>query len=321
MSFEELRFVNAFIGFCIPSGGTWPSPFVELSYEVTGLEHEVHTLVDGVPCSAVPEMICSSSIAEHCVLLEAKSGSVSGKQARAYKAVSVNQLVVEGLAADEIDTATAIVDAIYITEQQNAGRLQDDFGRAGVDFPLLSHGDSSFALVNGSILYEAMNQVFVDGITVDEDAWPSNFVKCDRDSSDGVLAAICIRRMISLLIRMGQFDIEELASTTIDLWDRRGSADKKTFRKRLVNLVSEAENTEFRGEIVREGSDRRWRRASSRTLAPQSIDRLADLAAQFVQRKQENRPFKVGQPPLLPYAVDEFAEYQSEIQSPTEDDS
>jgi hypothetical protein len=305
MSLEELQFVNAFIGFCIPSGGTWPAPFVEASYEITGLEHEVDTVVDGVACAPVAEMIRSSSKAQHCILLEAKSGSVSDRQARAYKAVTINQLLVAGVAADEIDVSTAFVDTIYVTGQNNSERLSADFGRAGVEFPLLVHGDSSFRLVEGSILQEAMHRTFLDGIVIDEAAWPMNFVRCDRDSSDGELAALCIRKMVNLLLKRGEVDIERLASTAIDLWDRRGQEDRRRLRRRLASLLADAEANEFRGEIVRDRPHQRWRRASNKRLTPQSIDRLSDLAAQFVQRKQEGRPFNPDQPLLIPYGPDE----------------
>lgn len=305
MSLEELRFVNAFIGFCTPSGETWPAPLAGASYQVTGLEHEVHTVVNGVPCAPVPEMICSSTKVQHCVLLEAKSGSVSDRQARAYKAVTINQLVVEGLAADEIDVSGAHVDVIYMSNELNSRRLSTDFGRAGLTFPLIAHGDSAFRLVEGSILQEAMHETFLEGVIIDEDAWPMHFVRCDRDSSDGDLAAVCISKMVALLIRQGQLEVEQLASSTIDLWDRRGHEDQRRLRRRLTSLLVEAENCEFKREIIRDRPRQRWRRFGKKSFAPQAIDRLSDLAAQFVRRKQEGRPFNPDQPPLIPFDIDE----------------
>lgn len=305
MSSEELRFVNAFIGFCIPTGGTWPSPFVEADYEITGLEHEVATIVNGRPQSPTPELICSSSQVQHCVLLEAKSGSVRDQQARGYKAITSEQLVGQGLAASEVRATDACVDVIYMTQVHNSRRLSDDFGRAGVDFPMIVSDGACFKLYEGSIENDHMHRTFLDGVLVDEDAWPMGFVRCDRDSSDGDLAAICIQAMVSLLLRCGEVNIEPLAAQSIDLWDQRGNDDKRRFRRRLAALLNEAAATEFRGEIERDRLHQRWIRTGKRRLAAQSLDRISELAAQFVQRKQEGRPFREGQPPLFDYAAEE----------------
>ena len=99
MSDEELRVVNAFIGFCIPTDSTWPCPFKFGQYEITGLEHPIQVAVNGQIRSPTPELIATSANQRHCVLLEAKSGSVNDTQARGYAAVTPGTLISQALAS------------------------------------------------------------------------------------------------------------------------------------------------------------------------------------------------------------------------------
>lgn len=305
MSLDELRLVNAFVGFCIPSGGDWPAPFARWSYEITGVEREVDTVVDNAPRSPVPELISSSSSAQHCAILEVKTSSVDDRQAKSYSAITINQLVVAGLAADELDISEASIDVIYMTREETAQRLSDDFGRAGVQFPLISYNSSVFRLVEGSISKNEMHNVFATGLGVVEHAWPMHFIRCDRDSTDGEIAALCVRAMVALLLRYGEFEIEQLASSSIDFWHQRGSSDKQHFRDRLTRLVVEAERTEFQAEISRDGQKRRWTKRGGRPGNPKHLDRISELAETFVRRLQEGRPFKPDQPPLFPYGMED----------------
>ncbi len=122
MSDEELGFVNAFIGFCTPSAETWPTTFVDGHYRVTGVEHQVVVTVNGEIRSPTPELISTSDVKQHCVILEAKSGSVNDRQARAYGVISARHLVNQSLATVKIDASQAVMDVLYICTEDNHER-------------------------------------------------------------------------------------------------------------------------------------------------------------------------------------------------------
>lgn len=305
MSVEELQLVNGFIGFFIPSGGTWPTPFVEHEYEITGLEHGIETSVDGEIRTPVPELISTSTKVQHCVLLEAKSGSVNDRQAKAYKAITTGQIIIQGLATAGLDESKARLDVIYITSQSNSARLSADLGRAGVDFPLIEHDDTYFKLIEGTTEHSQMREVFEAGIEIVEAAWPTHFVRCDRDSSEGVLAALCMQKLISILYRKGEAEVEQIAAESIDLWDLRGQSDQSRLKNKLASLISEAEVSELKGQLVRIRPHRRWRLSANRQLGAQVLERLSDQTSAFVARKERGLPYTPGQPPLFPYGVEQ----------------
>src|SRR5690242_17430913 len=126
MSDDELRFVNAFIGFCTPTGGTWPDPFVRLGYEAAGVEMEVNTFVNGRPRQVVPELICASSVINHAFLLEAKSATVDDRQGKAYESLTTNELVTQGLMPPNVDVPSLTHDAIYVCATRNEQRMVNE---------------------------------------------------------------------------------------------------------------------------------------------------------------------------------------------------
>lgn len=302
---EELRFVNAFIGFCKPSAGTWPTPFVVSQYDVTGLEKEVLTLVASRPKSPVPELICASTKAQHCVILEAKSGTVNDSQAKALCAITPTQLMDQGLAGDTMQPTAAEVDVVYITNHFNSARLVEDFGRAAIDAPVIEQGSTNFRLYSGQIKHSLMNDAFDAGIVFDEEWWPHHFVRCDSKSDKADLASICMHKLLALLFRYGKANIELVSGASIDFWDVRGKEDKNRFRRRLNTIISEAVTTELAGEIARPGKEPEWVLVRDHiTISPQALDKISEMTAAFVRRFQSDDPYRKDQPPLFPYGED-----------------
>lgn len=287
MSKEELQIVNAFIGFCKPSGDTWPGPFVEDQYNVTGLELPVTVSVSGEVRNPTPELILSSGEVQHSILLEAKSKGVNLRQARSYEQIGSRELVVSGAADVNIDVESSQVDVIYVAPLCKSAALVEDAQRVSVAFPILSMSDSSFELIYGSGKRDCVKEVFQGGLRVDTRAWPSHYVRCDCTSSSGLIAAMIMNKAISHLRRDGEVRLEPLCADSIDFWDRRGADNQKAFRNRIAEILSEASHNELFEFIAKSKTGRVWTLKKSGTMQPVTLDRLSDAVLRFVERKQQ----------------------------------
>lgn len=304
MSSEELKFVNAFVGFFIPSLELWPAPFQNDDFSVNGIEYPIFVTVGGKAHRPTPELIMTSGSVQHCILLEAKSGSASTTQARSYAAVTPSELVGQGLADADVDEANAKLDVIYICNFKNYTHLSADLGRSNLEFPIVTYGESIFQLAEGTLSSEKLHEVFVMGIDTNGQSWPSHYVQCHSKSDPGDLAATVMKHAVAQLLAEDLIDIENLCAVSVDFWLKRGSDNKKVFRERISEILTEASLTELQEYFMRQNGKkgaRVWVRRGNKKWSSASLDKLSDSVENFIQRLQDEREFRKDQPPLLRY--------------------
>ena len=132
MTSPELRFVNAIIGFCTPTGGTWPAPLAEYGYVVFGVERSIKTILEGKDRSVTVDLICASARVNHALCIEAKSATLDADQARRYHALTAVNLLRLAALPPDIEPAKLTHDVAYVTHRDHATSLVQQFDAIGI---------------------------------------------------------------------------------------------------------------------------------------------------------------------------------------------
>ena len=284
-------------------GGTWPDPFAILAYQPVGVEMQVDTIVNGAPRRVVPELICASSTENHVFVLEAKSATVNDRQAKAYEAMTADDLLTQGLLPPGVDPNSLSSDSIYVCSTENAERMTEELAVAGVALPLIVGDSERFKLVDGSITHSILHRTFEEGIDVLGYQWPMHFVPMNSRASIGEIAAVVIRTAVSFLLTDQQFTADEIGAKSIAHCDICGGAEQQSFRRKITDVLAEAGADELSDYFVRLHPRQAWERKAERHLSGRSLDRISELAEEYVFRKQNGMPYRLGQPRLIPESL------------------
>lgn len=300
MSRHELRLLNGLMGFMTMNAQTWPSPLASLAYKHTGLERPFRVAIDGQVRNPTPELVSHSGRSSHIVLVEIKSRGVDGRQAKGYQQVTADELHGQGF-CEEGAPVPAQKDIAYICNESDAQALTEDFGRINTELPIISASEENWQLYSGVFINETWNQVFGGGLTVASDDWPTHFVRIDTDSTVGELAAYLVRDVIRLLLSQRSFHLQELCEASISHWEQRGSENQRRMRDKIREALGRISQEELKPFIQLRNNRNEVDRVTKSPWTAITIDRINDLAGQFVYRQDHEIPFKKGQPPLFGY--------------------
>lgn len=145
---EELRFINAFIGFCTPTLDTWPQPLVPLGYRAYGVEREIKTILEGQDRTVVVDLICASDTLHHVLCVETKSATLHVDQARRYLALTSSNLLNMARLPPSIDARRVQHDVAYVTDRENARSLSRQLQELELDLAVIAGNEDRFDLVN-----------------------------------------------------------------------------------------------------------------------------------------------------------------------------
>jgi hypothetical protein len=299
MKLDELRAVNAFFGFCVPSAGTWPSPLFELGYAVFGVEREITTRLDGQSRTRVLDFACGSTTQNHVLGVEAKSRSVDEGQARTYAVVQPGDFVDQLWLTDGFSANTLSRDITYITGSEDCGHVIRSLAEFGIDLPVVGCDGTRFDLESGRLNHTTIDALFREGIPLGKDhEWPDHHVRFKSDSGDARMVAFVLTAVASFVIRGNAFTIDDICSRAVEHWQWCGQSEQKLFRQNITRLVDQAERNELAQFIRRLRPDRKWEPLKQPLAAPQQIESLQRNADRFVQRVQLGIPFS-DQPTLF----------------------
>jgi hypothetical protein len=292
MKLDELRAVNAFFGFCVPSAGTWPSPLFDLGYAVFGVEREITTRLDGQPRTRVLDFACGSATQNHVLGVEAKSRTVEEGQARTYAAVRpsdfVDQLwLTDGFAADTLSR-----DITYLTGSEDCGHVIRSLAELGIDLPVVGCDGTRFDLEAGTLTCPRTDTLLREGIPLGADhEWPDHHVRFKSDSGDAKMVAFVLASVAGFVIRGNSFTIDEVCGRAVGHWEWCGQTEQRAFRQSITRLIDRAASEELGPFVRRTGTERKWEARKGRLVVPQQIGSFQRSADRFVQRVQLGVPF------------------------------
>lgn len=283
---SELRLVNAVIGFCLPSGGTWPTPLAPLGYVPCGVEREITTVLDGRDRTVPVDLICASAGANHALCFEAKSATLHEDQVRRYRALTPTNLLARGGLPPDVVPARLTHDVAYIVERMHAAALGRQFAEMGEVLPLVVGDDDRFALDRGAFGQGEVQRVFAEGVTVDPDAWPRHFVPFKSDSPDEEMVPAVAQALAGLIIQGRDFAVADLAERSVPHWPICGDAERQRFRTRLAALADRGMREHLDDYYERPGAPQSWHVTCGRLTRPTQTERLRRRMDEFVARVQ-----------------------------------
>lgn len=296
MASEEIRFINAIIGFCTRTGGIWPAPLAAYGYVACGVEREIKTILLGKDRTVVVDLICASDVTHHALCVEVKSATLDRDQADRYQALTSSNVLNLGGLPPGVDPISLSHDVVYVAGRPNAAALIRQFQENKIILPFVAGDDSLFNLVRGSLHQQDVNRVFAEGIALEaHHSWPLHFVPFKSDSPDEDIVPATVRAIAGFVLQAEDFTIGQLAERTVPHWRACGAAEQRRFRETIARLTNAAMREELQGYYERPGPLPLWQAKRERLTHQGSRERLRRLATRFVERVQQRTPFKEDQ--------------------------
>lgn len=251
MKLSGLQVVNAVFGFCIPSDETWPDPLHRLGYQVTGVEREITTRINGMSVSKVIDIACVSASLDHFLCVEAKSRTVDPKQAQAYSAVK---------SQDFLDlywnppgmSASPSHDFTYFAGSEDVENTRMGLEKSGVSFPVVSCDGARFDLYVGVFRAPKLQTLFSEGIPLGANhEWPTKYVPFTSESPDSEMVARIAVAVARQIMAGASFTTDDICESAIPHWELCGNQEKQAFKNKVRNLVGHAIREELEGYVER----------------------------------------------------------------------
>ena len=229
----EQRFVplNALIAFCYPSKIGWPRPFFDAGFVLQSLEFPA----DSSEGRVVIDAVTWSRSDAHFVLCESKSGAnLDEAQARKYGNVQTNTLV-QMLGVTVSGGSLPGSQALYITTEENVGRIELGLTAAGVSYPILAIGPDSITRHGQEITNGALAEQFASPLSIPGP--PPGIITIDLESSNEEFDQIVQPCLVALLASHGHaVSIPTLAEEAIPSLPLYPNG----YRNRLIRKIEDA---------------------------------------------------------------------------------
>ena len=303
---DELRYVNAIIGFFKPAGG-WPCPFRELGYDVVGIQRPVLSTSGKGPRKIVPELICASASQQHVVAIDVKTARLTRPQAEGYAALTGEQIVTQGMLGADFGPTSTVADGAFVTSHENVALVDRRLQTWNLSVTTISDEGSQFRISRGTFANQTLNQIFLAGIKIpDPSAWPTHFISTSSDSTPAELAPHVMIAAAAYIIQGETFTDEEIGAKAIDHWRLCGQQEKSTYVNKVHALLSEAYLDELQGFFKPESMSLgapakgcRWVPEHFGQLHFKRRTSLMRRATEFCDRKAAGLPYVRNQPRLF----------------------
>lgn len=300
---DELRYVNAFIGFCKHTGG-WPAPLAPLRYIACGYEREIKLIRNGRDRTVTVDLICASDHVHHAVCLEMKSQTLHEDQLQNYLAIRPRNLLQLGGLPETINPRALTHDVVYVSEESSTAALIRQLDAIQTTVALLAGDEERFSLVHGEIEQEHLAAIFGDGVMIDPDAWPRSYVPFNSRSPDSEIAAYVISGVQKFIMDGIDFSIDDVVRRSVRHWEICGRAERQRLRTKISRIIDRASREELDGYYLRPSKDQAWTVLQGRRTHPSQRQTLFNRSAGFVERLEKGIQFVPGQLDLGPAFYD-----------------
>lgn len=246
-SIRHLDLVNLTIAFCNRVQGVEPV-LAKLGYSVRSVEFSFQNTAGQ---SVKPDVILSCYSLNDALLFDCKSGKDPKiEQLKRYQGVIRDDLIERAFVQSSsrgdlsFDTTVFCVDEYF-------GPIKDAMESEGFVFPILALCSDSVKLKANHFGRQEVDIAFSNGVTVDRNAIPGEFVPFDDESEDWEIAERVIPKIIEYMHQnRAHFSISALASDVIRMWDMFFPSERSRFKKQISNVVRLAARNQLKGYIV-----------------------------------------------------------------------
>lgn len=296
MPVDELRVLNALIGFCVPRGGTWPTPLAALAYEVLGIEKPMTTTSStGKDRKVVADLALASPLLNHVLCVEAKGKWPDQDQAQAYESLTPDILVEQLGLSRGLDRTSLLHDALYATSAEHIDTFVEALNRAGISLPVVSANETLFQIARGRLQQNELDSVFRAGIVVSDRNWPSTYVPFTPRSPKGKMVAPVTSAIVRFVVEGSEFTVDAIAEKTLPYWTIYGTEERAALRTKIKELVRAAAAEELRAYLHEVSGRRGLTLQGNGARHPSQILALNTAASTFVKRTESGDPFRPKQ--------------------------
>ncbi len=303
---DELRYVNAVIGFFKPAGD-WPCPFRDLEYELIGIQRPVLSIVAGAPRRVVPELVCASVPQQHVFAMDVKTARLNKAQAEGYAALNGEQMTTQGFLGAGFSPASTEADAVFVTSSVNAVKVNRRLDAWDLAVSTIEDDGNRFVISHGQLTNDRLNQAFSAGIDIhDPSAWPTHFISTSSESTLAELAPHVLLAVSSYIIQGTEFTVADIGRKAIEHWKVCGDQEQRTYINKMHELLSEAYLEELDGFLKPDETkggapvrDCRWIPENIGRLHFRRRTSLMNSITDYCERKVAGSPFIRNQPRLF----------------------
>ena len=274
----NLFLLNTWIGLCRGVVGL-PREIHSLGYREQWIELRFQNSEDR---TVRPEVILSSSLQYHTLLLEWKEGpNTDDDQLERYSFVTTQDLIQRVFIPPD-DATNHDVCIIGLAEHED--RLRIGIRNGGYSFPLLLIEKDGFSLSMNQFTASEVTKVFTPKLVIDFNKAPTQIVPFDHNSEPWEIAERIMPKVIEYMFkRIPIFLLEQLANDRMPLWNIMDPGYKGDLRRKIQCILEDAERHEFQGYFSRNRS------VESRTHSPTWQILHQPSSMKFDKRSREYR--------------------------------
>lgn len=289
----NLLMLNLFIGMCKGTYGL-PKNLKKLGYSEKWIEHkfanqdlrEVH-----------PELIISSDITNHTILLESKSGkNTSDEQLLKYSRITKTNLISGAFISRK---AANLHDIAIVGKIENGNRLKIGIEQGGYPFPLILKSAKGLSLSYNQFKVNELNNFFTPFLKINWKYVPYSFVPLNNESKPWEIADILFPILLKYMNdAKTDIPVEEICHDICNIWGNMGEPGKNDFRSKIKDVVKQASRFEYKG-IIRFSGKRGGKLEIINNPLGTDVDRrpgiyrkLREKQKNFIERLKTGKPFK-----------------------------
>lgn len=228
----------------------WPQPLADCEYRLARIEQPITTAVGSVTV----DLLFVADTRSALLAVEVKDGTVQDRQARSYDAMTPLDIV-QGGSLSLADPSAAVVDVAYAVDlyraeptEQRCRELAVRCGVIGIGTQVIWHGVPAHDL--------QLRRAFQAPIPADPRAVPRLLLVDDQSPPEVLAPAIANELLGAVVEGRESVAVDSLIERACWVWVRFGRGFQGLLRRRVIEMLTEAQRNELHDVIVMERAGR-----------------------------------------------------------------
>jgi hypothetical protein len=217
-----------------------------LGYREAAIEAKITFISDSRTVTVCPELLLSSEMNRHTILLEVKSGrNTDNEQLARYGAVTREILHrVAGVFKGPAETFDVVING----DEQHAETLTLGVAKENYPFPIVVKTAEGLKLVYNEFKVDQLTQSFTEGLEIDWNSVPSNFIPIDAESELWEVADVIMPHVLALMAkRAPRILVSEICARACEgTWGVIGPKGQTDILNRVRKVLHAASMGEFK---------------------------------------------------------------------------
>ena len=217
-----------------------------LGYREAAIEAKITFISDSKTVTVCPELLLSSELNKHTILLEVKSGrNTDDEQLARYGAITRD--ILHRVAGVFKGPAEAF-DVVINGDEQHAESLAMGVLKGDYPFPIVVKTVEGLKLIHNEFKIAQLTQSFSGGVEIDWNSVPSNFVPIDAESELWEVADVIMPQVLALMAkRAPRISVSEICARTCEgTWGVMGPKGQTDILNRVRKVLHAASMGEFK---------------------------------------------------------------------------